>query len=981
MKAKIMLAALVLALCSVFLFITSCSSDDGEEAKEEGGFSVVFNSNGGSAVNPIVGIADGATISRPSNPTKAGHVFVGWHRDAELTVAWNFARDVVSQNLVLYAKWSQGTTPWHSVIFDFNDGASSDSITFVADGSLITRPSNPQRSGHVFVGWFTDREFTTAWNFAGNVVRDDITLYARWAQGTTFHRVLFNFNDGATVDSLTYVASGALIVRPRNPLRSGYMFVGWHIDAELTTVWNFAANTVNEDIALFARWSQGATPWHSITFNFNNAPVADSIAFAAAGSTISAPVAPVRAGFTFNGWYRDAALTIPWNFTDDVIGGDITLFARWTEIQIETFTVSFNSNGGSVVSSVVNIANGATISAPVAPTRSGFTFAGWYKEVELTTAWNFEVDVVSENTTLFARWTEIQNETFTVSFNSNGGSAVSSVVNIANGATISAPVAPTRDGHVFGGWYKDAELANAWDFETDVVEGNTTLFARWLTAHTITFNSNGGSAVSSVSALTGTTIDKPTDPTRVGFAFMGWYREAAFTNAWNFETNVVAANTTLFARWHELGTLVLPYSNNLASANDVNEWTLSGVNWDNGNSGQLIFEAAGSFVDLPLLPAGVNGHGIRIVARHGNTISLETSVNGTTFSAPQAFAGGTTVMESGILSIPNGTRYIRLSTNSVRTNEVALVSVLVSSFHTVAFNSNVGSSVASIVNVSRGSIISEPENEPIRSGYTFDGWYREAELSNLWNFATDLVQGNITLFAKWRPISGIGGGTNGEARTITRNGIDIELIFVAPGVFTQGGAHFGHSVSREVVLTRGFWISKYPITVAQYEAVMNDNPSNLNNRPVVNVSWFNAVDFASRVGGRLPTEAEWEFAARGGNREDPYMYSGSDNINEVGWVSTNRPSSGAQPVGGLQANGLGIYDMSGNVWEWVADWSASFTSTSVVDPIGPNSGTIRVVRGGSWYYEASFARVAFRSFGSPDGSWSCSGFRLVFSAN
>jgi uncharacterized repeat protein (TIGR02543 family) len=462
---------------------------------------------------------------------------------------------------------------------------------------------------------------------------------------------------------------------------------------------------------------------------------------------------------------------------------------------------------------------------------------------------------------------------------------------------------------------------------------------------------------------------------------MGWYREAAFTNAWDFETNVVAANTTLFARWHELGTLVLPYSNNLASANDVSEWTLSGVNWDNGNSGQLIFEAAGSFVDLPLLPAGVNGHGIRIVARHGNTISLETSVNGTTFADPRAFTGGTTVMESGILSIPNGTRYIRLSTNSVRTNEVALVSVFVSSFHAVEFNSNVGTPVASIVNVSRGSIISEPENEPIRSGYTFDGWYREAELSNLWNFATDLVQGNITLFAKWRPISGIGGGTNGEARTITRNGIDIELIFVAPGVFTQGGAHFGYSVSREVVLTRGFWISKYPITVAQYEAVMNDNPSNLNNRPVVNVSWFNAVDFASRVGGRLPTEAEWEFAARGGNREDPYMYSGSDNINEVGWVNTNRPSSGAQPVGGLQANGLGIYDMSGNVWEWVADWSASFTSTSVVDPIGPASGAIRVFRGGSWGSDASIARVAIRNSNSPDDSWDSGGFRLVFSAN
>jgi len=126
-----------------------------------------------------------------------------------------------------------------------------------------------------------------------------------------------------------------------------------------------------------------------------------------------------------------------------------------------------------------------------------------------------------------------------------------------------------------------------------------------------------------------------------------------------------------------------------------------------------------------------------------------------------------------------------------------------------------------------------------------------------------------------------------------------------------------------------------------------------------------ADGFLARVGGRLPDEFEWEFAARGGTLTQDFRFAGSNNADEVAWYSGNRPTSSTQPVGGLAANELGLYDMSGNVREW----------TSTV------SGSVLVSRGGSWSSVASDTRVAFRGINSPDGRLSSIGFRVAFAPN
>jgi len=130
---------------------------------------------------------------------------------------------------------------------------------------------------------------------------------------------------------------------------------------------------------------------------------------------------------------------------------------------------------------------------------------------------------------------------------------------------------------------------------------------------------------------------------------------------------------------------------------------------------------------------------------------------------------------------------------------------------------------------------------------------------------------------------------------------------------------------------------------------------------------------------RLPTEAEWEYAARAGLLSVHYKYSGSNNINDVAWYSGNNTPNGTKPVGTKQPNELGIYDMSGNVWEWVRDWHSVYTAVPKTNPTGPATGSYRVYRGGNWYGGESGCRVSYRGHHAPGDDFNYLGFRLVLS--
>jgi len=256
-------------------------------------------------------------------------------------------------------------------------------------------------------------------------------------------------------------------------------------------------------------------------------------------------------------------------------------------------------------------------------------------------------------------------------------------------------------------------------------------------------------------------------------------------------------------------------------------------------------------------------------------------------------------------------------------------------------------------------------------------------------------------------------------------GVNYEMVRVPGGSFQMGSNddldnEYGDVKPVHTVTLSAFSIGKYEVTQALYESVMGYNPSYFNgftdstNRPAEQVTWYDAVEFCnmlsekerlqpvyvingrnpetgypiksatvmtdwSKNGYRLPTEAQWEYAARGGNGSPGnYIYSGSNDVNTVAWYEEN--SDGAPQVVGTKApNSLGIYDMSGNVWEWCYDWYGNYSNEMQIDPPGASSSRYhsRVSRGGSWSRPAKYARYAIRVSDDPGLWFSNVGFRVV----
>ena len=225
-----------------------------------------------------------------------------------------------------------------------------------------------------------------------------------------------------------------------------------------------------------------------------------------------------------------------------------------------------------------------------------------------------------------------------------------------------------------------------------------------------------------------------------------------------------------------------------------------------------------------------------------------------------------------------------------------------------------------------------------------------------------------------------------------KKGISIEMVKVEAGTFMMGAtSEMQNSGDNEkpvhqVTLTKDYYMGKYEVTQALWQAVMGSNPSKFKGDylPVEMVSWDDCQEFIGKLNSmtgrkfRLPTEAEWEYAARGGKKSRGYQYSGSNSISDVAWYTDNSGRK-THPVGTKQSNELGLYDMAGNVWEWCQDWYDSYVSSSQTNPTGVVLGWSRVYRGGGWNNYPSSCRSSYRSYNAPYSCYIGLGFRLVLS--
>ena len=321
---------------------------------------------------------------------------------------------------------------------------------------------------------------------------------------------------------------------------------------------------------------------------------------------------------------------------------------------------------------------------------------------------------------------------------------------------------------------------------------------------------------------------------------------------------------------------------------------------------------------------------------------------------------------------------------------------------TAACGGNVTSEGNGII-ISRGVCWSTSPNPTINDNKTTDGSGTGSYTSNISNLSE-----NTTYYVRAYAINEKG-TSYGEEKSFTTikvfeetvdsdgnsimtlNGnVIFKMIAVEGGTFQMGAtseqgsdAYDDESPVHSVTLS-DYHIGETEVTQELWQAVMGSNPSYFSypQRPVEYVSWNDCQTFISKLNEltgknfRLPTEAEWEYAARGGNKSQGYKYSGSNTIEDVAWYTSNS-SSRTHDVKTKQANELGIYDMSGNVWEWCQDWYGSYSSGSQTNPTGPSSGSSRVDRGGSWGSSAGLCRVSIRFNGSPDRRDFNRGLRLV----
>ena len=273
------------------------------------------------------------------------------------------------------------------------------------------------------------------------------------------------------------------------------------------------------------------------------------------------------------------------------------------------------------------------------------------------------------------------------------------------------------------------------------------------------------------------------------------------------------------------------------------------------------------------------------------------------------------------------------------------------------------------------------------------------EGTHIFYFGIDLtVNGVLDIDSLYYDYVQVNVKDGGTPSTYT-NSLGQTFALIPAGTFTMGSpsdelGRYSDETQHEVTLTQPFYMQTTEVTQAQWESVMGSNPSYFDGCPtcpVEMVSWDDVQKFIVKMNARgegtysLPTEAQWEYAARAGSTTA--FYNGGitvtdcgydPNLNAIGWYCYNADSK-PLPVAGKTPNAYGLYDMSGNVWEWCHDWFGTYPSSAVTDPVGPTSGSLRVYRGGCWYGFARYCRSALRYGDEPGIRSRYFGFRLAFS--
>ena len=566
---------------------------------------VTYSANGGQFAdgnNVMLGQTDSNGIARqPLAPTRDGYVFAGWYYHSDGTDQVDFNQPIVGggKHVTLFAAWTpakQDKTV--DILYVANGGTffdGNDTMQGVTDTDGIARlPLQPTREGYDFLGWSYDRDGNDPVDFTKAIVAGSghATVYAQWKQNNE-KTVLYVANGGAFADGNETMEgvtdSNGVARQPLAPTREGYTFTGWTYDAAGTEPVDFTKPIPGggQHVTFFAQWAELANNEKDVLYVANGGVFADgneTLQGVTDGDGVARqPLAPTREGYTFAGWTYDREGTDPVDFDNPLVGGGkhATLYAQWNAVEKDnSIDVLYVANGGTFFDgsdALQGVTDGDGVARqPLAPTREGYTFAGWTYDRDGNDPVDFSKPLVGggDHATLFAQWNMVvEDNSIDVLYVANGGTffdGSDALQGVTDGDGVARqPLAPTREGYTFAGWTYDRDGNDPVDFSKPLVGGgdHATLFAQWTedkgadvdenkNVKDVLYFANGGVFFDGNETLQGVTdgdgvARQPLAPTREGYTFAGWTYDSEGTDPVDFSKPVQGGgdHVTFYAQW------------------------------------------------------------------------------------------------------------------------------------------------------------------------------------------------------------------------------------------------------------------------------------------------------------------------------------------------------------------------------------------------------------------------------------------------
>jgi uncharacterized repeat protein (TIGR02543 family) len=748
----------------------------------------------------------GGRISSLPTTSRTGYTFNGWYTAPSGGTRITTLSETHGQtdDFTLYAQWTANTL---NITYNANGGTTpsgGDSTT--STGGTVSSLATTSRTGYTFAGWYTASSGGTRITTSSpHSQTGDFTLYAQWTANTL--NITYNAMGGTTPSGgASTTTTGGTISSLPTTSKTGYTFAGWYTASSGgTRITTSSPHGRTSNFTLYAQWSIN---WYTFSFDPNgggNTPVGSTRYY---GQSISGTCfITSRTGYSLAGWKSSFDNVTYGSSCSSGTGRTLTGFtmpasnvvftAQWTA---DTLTITYNSQSGSAITDgdSTTTTGGSITTLPTDPTRSGYTFAGWYTAssggTQITAG---GAHGQTGNFTLYAQWSLIP--VYTLTYDANGGSgSPPSGATAANGVgvTVASHSALSRPGYTFAAWNTSSSRTGSSYSSGDTLTmgaANVTLYAQWtLNTLTITYDSQGGSVVTdgdTTTLTTGGIYPLPTPPTRTGYTFAGWNSAADGTGtdfgAWIGPGQEVAhgqtSDFTLYAQWTG-NTLTITYDENGGDATPSggdNTTTYGGTISTLATTTRTGYTFAGWYT------ATSGGTQITANAAHGQTAdftlhaqwslipvyTLTYDANGGSGSPPSGATAangvGVTVASHSALSRPGytfaawntaasgtGTGHSSGDTLTMGAANVTLYAQWTADTLTITYDSQSGSPITDgdSATTTGGSITALP-TDPTRSGYTFNGWFTATSGGS--QITTSNPHGQIsdfTLFAQWTQI-------------------------------------------------------------------------------------------------------------------------------------------------------------------------------------------------------------------------------------